>query len=39
MQIIHESYLWVGIDGWHDDVVVVDLHPIMSHGWRRSIPQ
>jgi hypothetical protein len=31
------SYLWVGIDRWHYDVVV-DLHPI-SHGWRRSIPQ
>jgi hypothetical protein len=38
MQIIHVSYLRVGIDGWHD-VVVVDPHPIMSHGWRRSIPQ
>jgi hypothetical protein len=38
-QIIYVSYLWVGVDGWHDGVVVVDLHPIMSHGRRRSIPQ
>jgi hypothetical protein len=30
-QIIRVSYLWVGIDGCHD-VVVIDLHPIMSHG-------
>jgi hypothetical protein len=29
----------LGIDGWQDDVIVVDLHPIMSHGWRISIPQ
>jgi hypothetical protein len=33
------SYLWVGIDGWHNGVVVVDPHPIMSHGQRRLIPQ
>jgi hypothetical protein len=38
MQIIYALYLCVGIDGCHD-VVVVDLHPIMSYGWRRSIPQ
>jgi hypothetical protein len=43
-QIICVSYHWVGVDGWHDGVVVVvvvvvDLYPIMSHGRRRSIPQ
>jgi hypothetical protein len=37
-QIICVSYLWIGIEGWHDDVVVVDPHPIMGHGRRRSIP-
>jgi hypothetical protein len=29
-QIICISYLWVGVDGWHDGVIVVDPHPIMS---------
>jgi hypothetical protein len=38
-QIICISYLWVGIEGWHDGVVVVDPHPIMSYDWRRSILQ
>jgi hypothetical protein len=38
-QIICVSYLWVGIEGWHDDAIVIDPHPIMSHGRRRSIPQ
>jgi hypothetical protein len=38
-QIICVSYLWVFIEGWHDGVVVVDPHPIMSHGQRRLIPQ
>jgi hypothetical protein len=32
-------YLCVGVDGWHDGVVVVDPHTIMSHDWRRSILQ
>jgi hypothetical protein len=36
-QIICVSYLWVGVDGWQDDIVVVDPHPIMSHGQRRSM--
>jgi hypothetical protein len=31
-QIIYVSYLWIGVEGWHDGVVVVDLRPIMSHG-------
>jgi hypothetical protein len=31
--VLYVSYLWVGVEGWHDGgVVVVDLHPIMSHG-------
>jgi hypothetical protein len=38
-QIICVSYLWVSIEGWHDGIIVIDPHPIMSHGWRRSIPQ
>jgi hypothetical protein len=33
------SYLRVGVDGWHDGVVVVDPRPIMRHGRRRSISQ
>jgi hypothetical protein len=37
-QIICISYLWIDVEGWHDGVVVVDLHPIMSHGQRRSSP-
>jgi hypothetical protein len=38
-KIICISYLWVGVDGWHDGRVIIDLHPIMSHGQRRLIPQ
>jgi hypothetical protein len=36
--MIYVLYLWVGVDGWHEGVVVVDPHPIMSHGRRSSIP-
>jgi hypothetical protein len=28
-QIIYVSYPWVGVDGWHDGVVVIDTHPII----------
>jgi hypothetical protein len=38
-QIICVSYLFIVVEVWHDGVVVVDPHPIMSHGRRRSIPQ
>jgi hypothetical protein len=38
-QIICVSYLWIAVDGWQDGGVVVDLHLIMSHGQRRSVPQ
>jgi hypothetical protein len=38
-QIICISYLWVGVDGSHNGVVVVDPHPIMSQGRRILILQ
>jgi hypothetical protein len=38
-QIICVSYLWVVVEGWHDIVVVVGPHPIMSHGRRKLISQ
>jgi hypothetical protein len=37
-EIIYVSYLWADVDGWHDDVIVVHSHSIMSHDRGRLNP-